>query len=75
MIFDKEFDSTRQSYQSRNLGYSQLKPGELKLLNGLRPWVFVLSDLIARAIKINSGQVNVRAKPDSANSMTCLTRG
>jgi len=45
MIFDKELDSNRQSYQSRNLGYSQLKPGELKLLNGLRPWVVSIREV------------------------------
>ena len=42
MIFSKELDSTRQAYQSRNLGYSQLKPGDLALLNGLMPWVVAI---------------------------------
>lgn len=48
MIFAKELDSTRQLYQSRNLGYSQLKSGELKLLkvNGeLRPWVVAIREV------------------------------
>lgn len=45
MIFAKEFDSSRQAYQSRNLGYSQLKPGELKLLNGLKPWVVAIKEV------------------------------
>lgn len=57
MIFDKKFDSCRQAYQSRNLGYSQLKPGELKLLNGLRPWVVSIKEVaenLPSAIRIVS---------------------
>lgn len=42
MIFAPEFDATRQSYQSRNLGYAQLKQGELTLLNGLKPWLMAV---------------------------------
>ena len=45
MIFAPEFDATRQSYQSRNLGYAQLNPGELALLNGLRPWVVAVRNV------------------------------
>jgi hypothetical protein len=45
MIFAKEFDASRQAYQSRNLGYSQLKPGELKLLNGLKPWAVAIKEV------------------------------
>ena len=57
LIFSKEFDSTRQAYQSRNLGYCQLKPGELKLLNGLRPWVSATKEVaknLPTAIRIVS---------------------
>jgi len=46
MIFDEGFDSSRRAYQSRNLGYSQLKPGELKLLNGLSPWVIAIKAVV-----------------------------
>lgn len=45
MIFANALESTRQSYQSRNLGYAQLKTGELKLLNGLRPWVDAIREV------------------------------
>ena len=57
MIFANEFDSSRHAYQSRNLGYSQLKAGELKLLNGLRPWVAAIKDVaenLPAAIRIVS---------------------
>ncbi len=57
MIFAKEFDSSRQAYQSRNLGYSQLKPGELKMLNGLKPWVVAIKEVaenLPTAIRIVS---------------------
>lgn len=46
MIFAKEFDSTRQSYKSRNLGYLQLKPGEFALLDGLKPWVVAIREVV-----------------------------
>lgn len=45
MIFGKEFERTRQSYQTRNLGYSQLGPGDLALLNGLKPWVVAVREV------------------------------
>jgi hypothetical protein len=45
MIFSPEFKPTRQSYQSRNLGYSQLKSGDLQLLNGLKPWVVAIEEV------------------------------
>jgi hypothetical protein len=57
MIFAKEFDSTRQAYKSRNLGYSQLKPGELKLLNGFKPWADAIKEVaenLPTAIRIVS---------------------
>ncbi|MFZ2632087.1 MAG: hypothetical protein WA081_20655 [Desulfosalsimonadaceae bacterium] len=57
MIFGEGFDRTRQSYQSRNLGYSQLKQGELALLNGLKPWVIVIREVaenLSTAIRIVS---------------------
>jgi len=38
MLFAPEFEPTRQSYQSRNLGYAQLKPGDFALVEGLKPW-------------------------------------
>lgn len=64
MIFDKEFDSSRQAYQSRNLGYSQLEPRELKLLNGLRPWVVAIKKVaenLPNAIRIVSEWKNSRS--------------
>ena len=45
MIFSPEFKPTRLSYQSRKLGYSQLKPGDLQLLNGLKPWIVAIEDV------------------------------
>lgn len=57
MIFAKELESCRQAYQSRNLGYSQLKPGELKFLNGLKPWVISIKEVaenLPTAIRIVS---------------------
>lgn len=57
MIFAKELNSTRQAYQSRNLGYSQLKPGELKLLDGLKLWVDAIKEVaenLPTAIRIVS---------------------
>jgi len=42
MIFSPEFSPTRQSYECRNLGYSQLKPGDLQLLDELNPWVVAI---------------------------------
>ena len=45
MIFAKEFDSTRRSYQNRNLGYAQLTSGDLQLLNGLKPWVTAVEEV------------------------------
>lgn len=42
MVFAKEFESTRQSYQTRNLGYCQLKSGDLALVNALKPWCDVV---------------------------------
>ncbi len=68
MIFAKEFDPTRQSYQSRNLGYSQFKPGELALLNGLEPWVVAVREVaenLPSAIRIVTGWKN-----SSSNSKT-----
>ena len=57
MIFSPEFKPTRQSYQSRNLGYSQLKPGDLQLFNGSKPWVVAIEEVaenLAMAIRIVS---------------------
>lgn len=42
MLFEEEFESTREAYASRDLGYCQLKPDELALPDGLRPWVVVI---------------------------------
>lgn len=39
MLFGLEFEATRQSYQSRNLGYAQLNQGDFALVEGLKPWV------------------------------------
>jgi hypothetical protein len=38
MLFGPEFAATRQSYQSRNLGYAQLNQGDFALVEGLKPW-------------------------------------
>ncbi len=65
MIFNKEFGSCRQAYQSRNLGYSQLKPGELKLLSGPRIWVVAVKEVaenLPSAIEIVSGWKNSSSK-------------
>jgi len=38
MIFGPEFEATRKSYQSRNLGYAKLKQGGFAVADGLQPW-------------------------------------
>lgn len=38
MLFGHEFEATRQSYQSRNLGYAKLNQGDFALVEGLLPW-------------------------------------
>lgn len=35
MIFSSKFDSTRESYASRNLGYAQINTDELSLVSGI----------------------------------------
>lgn len=55
MIFAPEFDVTRHSYKSRNLGYAQLKPGELALFNRKKPWVVAVrnvADNLPTAIRV-----------------------
>lgn len=42
MTFANELKQTRQSYQSRNLGYAQLAEGELALFNDLKAWVIAI---------------------------------
>jgi len=57
MIFSSEFEPTRKSYQNRNLGYAQLKPGEIQLLDGLKPWadaVVDVADNLPKAIDVVS---------------------
>ncbi len=66
MIYAPEFDATRQSYQSRDLGYAQLKQGELALLNGLKPWVMAVRN-VANNLPI-SIQVVTEWKNSSSNS-------
>ena len=54
MIFDLEGESVRKSYESRNLGYLQLKPDDLKLLS-LKPWVTSVREVaynLPRAIDV-----------------------
>jgi hypothetical protein len=38
MLFGSEFETTRKSYQSRNLGYAKLNQGDFALTEGLKPW-------------------------------------
>lgn len=38
MLFGPEFEATRKSYQSRNLGYAKLNRGDFALAEGLKPW-------------------------------------
>ena len=45
MIFSSDFEPTRKSYQNRNLGYAQLKPGEIQLIGSLKPWVDAVVDV------------------------------
>ena len=57
MIFSPELESTRRSYQKRNLGYGQLKRGELFFPNALKPWVDAVLDVaenLPNVIKIVS---------------------
>ena len=57
MIFSPEFEPTRKSYQSRNLGYAQLKLGDLQLLDGLKPWANSIADVaenLPKAIEVVS---------------------
>jgi hypothetical protein len=57
MIFSKEFAPTRKSYQNRNLGYAQLSPGSLQLLNGLKPWADAVEEAannLPTAVKVVS---------------------
>lgn len=57
MIFSPEFKPTRDSYQCRNLGYGQLKPGELQLFNGLKPWadaILEVAENLPKAVKVVS---------------------
>lgn len=42
MIFGREFEYTRQSYQSRNLGYLQIQQADFAVVEGLKPWVKVV---------------------------------
>lgn len=65
MIFFPEFEPTRNSYQNRNLGYAQLKPGELQLLGGLKPWaeaVVEVAENLPIAISVVSEWKNTNTK-------------
>lgn len=45
MLFGPEFEATRQSYQSRNLGYAKLNQGDFALVEGLKPWVTAVRNI------------------------------
>lgn len=38
MVFGLDFEETRKAYECRNLGYAQLKQGDLSVVRGLEPW-------------------------------------
>ncbi|MGH1472550.1 MAG: hypothetical protein ACRBCS_15300 [Cellvibrionaceae bacterium] len=39
MVYEAEFEPTRESYASRNVTYSQFKAGELQVLGSVKDWV------------------------------------
>lgn len=45
MLFGPEFEATRKSYQSRNLGYAKLNQGDFALAEGLKPWATVVRNV------------------------------
>jgi len=45
MIFARELRNTRKLYQSRNLGYAQIKKGELALFGDLKSWVITIKEV------------------------------
>lgn len=45
MLFGPEFDATRQSYQSRNLGYAKLNQGDFALVKGIKPWATAVRNI------------------------------
>lgn len=45
MLFGPEFEATRQSYQSRNLGYAKLNQGDFALVEGLKPWATAVRNI------------------------------
>jgi hypothetical protein len=66
MIFAEEFQKTRQSYQSRNLGYAQFESGELTLISELKLWVIAIKEVaenLPKAIEIVSQWKNSEANP------------
>ena len=67
MIFSQEFEPTRKSYQNRNLGYAQLKPGDLQLLDGLKPWSDAI-EAVAENLPTAIGIVSEWKKSNSNSS-------
>jgi len=45
MLFGHEFEATRQSYQSRNLGYLKLNQGDFAIVEGLLPWATAVREV------------------------------
>lgn len=45
MIFGPEFEATRKSYLSRNLGYAKLTQGDFSVVEGLQIWAKAVRDV------------------------------
>jgi len=67
MLFSSEFKPTRDSYQRRNLGYAQITPGELQLLDGLGLWVVAIED-VANNLSVAVDVVSQWKKSDTSSS-------
>ena len=55
MLFGPEFEATRKSYQSRNLGYAKLNQGDFALAEGLKPWATAVRNVaenLPRAVRV-----------------------
>lgn len=55
MLFAPEFEATRKSYQSRNLGYAKLQQGDFALVEGLKTWVMAVRNVaenLPRAVRV-----------------------
>lgn len=45
MLFGPDFESTRQSYQSRNLGYGKIELGGLAIVQDFKRWVTAVRNI------------------------------